>query len=114
VRDWYAAHGADADAAFAGAGALPSATDMVLLDKTLSGMLADAFTGMGVVAHFSLLSSPFTADHTGFDQLLDQTRIDLKSGRIQVAGQNLELQPQAATGRLDWSGAGRSGTLQLP
>ena len=114
VRDWYAAHGADADAAFAGQGSLPTAGDMALLDKTLSGMLEDAFAGTGVPAHFSLLYSPFTADHSGFDQLLDQTRIDLKTGRLQVAGQSLELHPEAASGRLSWSGAGRSGTLQLP
>lgn len=114
VRDWYAAHGMDADAAFAGQGTLPSVADMALLDKTLSAMLEDAFAGTGVPARFSLLGAPFTADHTGFDQLLDQTRIDLKTGRIQVAGESLELRPEAANGRLSWSSAGRSGTLQLP
>jgi len=61
-----------------------------------------------------LLASPFTADHTGFDQLLDQTRIDLKTGRIQVAGQSLELSPGGADGHLSWSASGRSGALQLP
>jgi hypothetical protein len=113
VRDWYAAHGADVDAAFAGQGPLPSAQGLALMDKTLSGMLEDAFTAAGVRTHFSLLSSPFKADHTGFDGLLDQTHIDLKSGRIQVAGRSLELHP-GASGRLDWSGAGQSGTLQVP
>ena len=114
VRDWYAAHGADADMAFAGRGPLPDAAGMALLDKTLSGMLADAFAGTGVPAHFSLLNSSFTADHTGFDRLLDQTRIDPQAGRIQAAGQSLELHPDAAGGRLSWSGAGRSGSLQVP
>jgi hypothetical protein len=113
VRDWYAAHSEDVDAAFTGQGPLPSVQGMALLDKTLSRMLEDAFMEAGVRAHFSLLSSPFTADHTGFDGLLDQTRIDLKGGRIQAAGQSLELHP-AASGRLDWSGAGHSGTLQVP
>lgn len=114
VRDWYAAHGGDADAAFAGQGSLPSAAGMALLDKTLSGMLEDAFAGTGVPAHFSLLNAPFTADHTGFDGLLDQSRVDLKAGTIQVAGLSLELHPDAASGRLNWSAAGQSGTLQVP
>ncbi|HEY3644656.1 MAG TPA: Ig-like domain-containing protein [Gammaproteobacteria bacterium] len=113
VRDWYVAHGSDADMAFAGQGPLPTIQGMALMDKTLSGMLEDAFTATGVPAHFSLLGSPFSADHTGFDGLLDQTQIDLKVGRIQVAGQSLELHP-GTSGRLDWAGAGRSGTLQVP
>src|SRR6185437_13511681 len=92
VRDWYAAHGGDADAAFAGQGPLPDTAGMALLDKTLSGILGDAFAEVGVPAHFSLLGSPFAADHPGFDHLLDQTRIDLKAGRIQVADQGLEFQ----------------------
>ena len=113
VRDWYAAHGGDVDAAFGGQGPLPSAAGMTLLDKTLSGMLEPSFASAGVHAHFSLLGSPFMADHTGFDALLDQTRIDLRDGRVQVAGQSLELHP-SASGRLDWAGAGMSGTLQVP
>jgi hypothetical protein len=114
VRDWYTAHGADADAAFAGQAPLPSAAGMALLDKTLGGMLKDAFASTGVDTKFSLLSTPFTADHSGFDQLLDQTRIDLKSGSIQVAGQTLELHADAASGRLSWSAASQSGSLQVP
>ena len=114
VRDWYAAHGVDVDAAFAGQGPLPSSAGMALLDKTLGGILEGAFAGTGVPAHFSLLNSAFTADHSGFDGLLDQTRIDLRAGRIQVAGEDLELHPEAAAGRLSWSGAGQSGTLQVP
>lgn len=113
VRDWYAAHGADADAAYAGQGSTPSTAGMALLDKTLGNMLKDAFSGMGVSPTFSLLGSAFTADHSGFDGLLDQSSIDLKAGRIQVAGESLELHAEAS-GRLSWSGRGQSGTLQVP
>lgn len=114
VRDWYAAHGTDVEAAFAGQGPLPDASGLALLDKTLGGMLADAFAETGVPAHFSLLNSAFTADHTGFDRLLDQTHVDLQAGRIQAAGRSLELRTDARTGRVDWSGGGQSGSLQVP
>jgi len=45
---------------------------------------------------------------------LGDTSANLKSGRIQAAGETLILQPDAATSRLSWSAAGHAGTLQVP
>lgn len=114
VRDWYAAHGLDPDAAFAGNGPLPSAIGLQLLDQTLGHLLAPAYAAEGMTAPFNLLGTPFQADHTGFDKLLDDTRIDLRSGHIQAASETLELHADAGTGRLDWVGTGSSGALQVP
>jgi hypothetical protein len=40
--------------------------------------------------HFSLLSTPFEADHSGFDALLDQSHVDAAAGTIQVAGRQIQ------------------------
>lgn len=97
VRDWYALHGSNPDAAFAGAGSLPDTNGMQMLDKTLTGSIGPALDAAGLdVRHFSLLGSAFTADHTGFDQVLDQSRVDAMAGRIEVAGSVIALQMDRA------------------
>jgi hypothetical protein len=94
VRQWYAGHGADADQAFAGQAPLPQAHDMQAADSALVAKLSDVLAAQGLdVAHFSLLSTPFTADHSGFDGILDQSRIDAATGTLQVAGHSVRLAP---------------------
>jgi hypothetical protein len=87
VREWYAAHGGDPDRAFAGQAPVPTAAGMRTLDRGLSAKLADTLSAQGLDAErFSLLSTPFKADHSGFDAILDQSQVDAVAGSIQVAG----------------------------
>lgn len=97
VRDWYALHGGNPEAAFAGTASLPDADGMQMLDKTLTGSIGPALDAAGLdVRRFSLLGTAFTADHTGFDQVLDQSRVDATAGRIEVAGAVIALQMDRA------------------
>jgi Big-like domain-containing protein len=91
VREWYAAHGSDADRAFAGQGTVPAAADMQTLDRGLSAKLADVLSAQGLDARqFSLLSTPFEADHSGFDAVLDQSHVDVAAGTVQLAGRRIQ------------------------
>lgn len=91
VRQWYGAHGGDADRAFAGRGSMPAATDMQTLDRSLTAKLAGDLSAQGLDAkQFSLLSTPFEADHSGFDALLDQSRVDAAAGTIQVGNRRIQ------------------------
>ena len=95
VRSWYAQHGGDADAAFADRGPLPQTHDLQAADSKLVDKLSDVLAAQGLDAtHFSLLSTPFTADHSGFDGVLDQSRIDVATGSLQVAGRSFSLTPK--------------------
>ncbi|HEY4127700.1 MAG TPA: Ig-like domain-containing protein [Gammaproteobacteria bacterium] len=92
VRNWYAAHGADPDQAFAGQAALPQIHDLQVSDQSLVKQLGPELTAHGLdAAHFSLLNTPFTADHSGFDAVVDQSRINPASRSIQVEGKSLQL-----------------------
>ncbi|HEX4299494.1 MAG TPA: Ig-like domain-containing protein [Gammaproteobacteria bacterium] len=91
VREWYAAHGSDPDGAFAGQGTVPTAAGMQTLDRGLSAKLADTLSAQGLDARqFSLLSTPFVADHSGFDAILDQSHVDVAVGTIQVGGRRIQ------------------------
>lgn len=119
VRDWYALHGSNPDAAFAGAVSLPDTNGMQMLDKTLTGSIGPALDAAGLdVRHFSLLGTAFTADHTGFDQVLDQSRVDATAGRIEVAGAVIALQVDQAAHSLSVEtlrdGASSHTSLTLP
>ena len=91
VRQWYGAHSSDPDKTFAGKGAVPAAAGIQALDRALTAKLADTLSAQGLNARqFSLLSTPFEADHSGFDAILDQSRIDPAAGTIQVAGRRIQ------------------------
>ncbi|HEY3860041.1 MAG TPA: Ig-like domain-containing protein [Gammaproteobacteria bacterium] len=94
VRSWYAGQGADPDQAFIGQAPLPQVHDLQASDLNLVKQLRDVLTAQGLdAAHFSLLSTPFTADHSGFDAVLDQSQIDTAARSIQVAGHSFKLAP---------------------
>lgn len=87
VRTWYAAHGSTPEAAFADMSAhpAPDAKSLVLLDKNFAGLLDKTLTAEGLDSQkFSLVSTSFNADGTGFDAVLDHTSA--------VTGPHLQLQ----------------------
>jgi hypothetical protein len=120
VRDWYTLHGASVDAAFASENLMPMAQDMQSLDRMLTKMLQPALTAKGLDAgHFSVLSTAFAADHTGFDAVLDESQVDAAAGRIQVAGATALFHLDRGTGTLSWQavqadGSTTLGSLRLP
>jgi hypothetical protein len=87
VRTWFTAHGSTPEAAFADMSAhpAPDAKSLSVLDKNFAGLLDKSLTAEGMDSRkFSLASTSFNADGTGFDAVLDHTRV--------VAGPHLQLQ----------------------
>lgn len=85
VREWYALYGSDPAVAFGTEASLPGAADLKALDRVFTGLLATALEREGLDAtHFSVLSSPFSADHTGFDRILDNSRVDAARGLVRI------------------------------
>jgi hypothetical protein len=87
VRTWYRAHGSTPEAAFADMSAHPAADakSLSVLDKNFAGVLDNALTSEGLDRRkFSLTSTSFNADSTGFDAVLDHTTA--------VTGERLQLQ----------------------
>ncbi|MGE5625346.1 MAG: Ig-like domain-containing protein [Bacillota bacterium] len=108
VRAWYGLRGADPAGAFAGRAPLPDAADLKALDRFIVEMLANVLEEQGLDAkHFSLLTTPFDANHRGFDRLLDLSQVDPARGSVAVStSQGLEtgrlvLDPQNAA--LHWT-----------
>jgi hypothetical protein len=84
VREWYALQGGDPAAAFAQAAPLPALDGVRGLDRALVLLLRGALQDAGLDAdHFRLLQSAFSADHQGFDRILDLSRVDAPSGSIE-------------------------------
>src|SRR6185437_6488370 len=87
LRAWYGAHGSTPEAAFGDVHAHPAPDEksMRLLDKQFAGLLDAALTAEGLDSRkFSLFSSSFNADGSGFDAVLDNTRA--------LTGSHLQLQ----------------------
>ena len=101
VRAWYTARGGNPETAFVSTQALPDPRGMQRLDQTLVGALGPALAAAGLdPQRFSLLASPFDADHSGFDRVLDQSRVDAAAGRIEVAGSAITLRMDGSSGSL--------------
>ena len=86
VQQWYAQHGGDAARSFARPGSdMPDRQGLDALDRKLAATLKSPLSALGLdVGQFSFLSTPFNADHTGFDALLDRSHIDAAAGSIDV------------------------------
>ena len=82
LRAWYGAHGTTTTQAFA-AHQIPDAHSLTLLDAQLVTQLQDTLAARGLdVAKFSLLSTPFNANSSGFDRVLDESSVDSSGGRL--------------------------------
>jgi hypothetical protein len=97
VRSWYMAHGSTPEAAFADMSAhpAPTAKSMAVLDRNFAGLMGQALATEGLDSQkFSLFSTSFNADGTGFDAVLDHTqaltgpRLQLQDG---LAGQVTDI-----------------------
>lgn len=87
VRMWYGVRGATPYAAFVNPAAhpAPQMSELAVLNKILTGVLGDSLSRAGLdPAKFDLIATPFAANSTGFDLVLDNTVIGLSNGQFLV------------------------------
>ena len=85
ARIWYQAQGTTPEAAFANPAAYPAPTAaaIAVLNRSLVGFLADSLVSQELnPVKFSLISTPFTADHTGFDRILDNSSMTFSENGV--------------------------------
>lgn len=87
VRSYYDAQGVTADTAFGALAANPppTASTVQILGNAVQGTVQLWLINAGVAtANFNLISTPFTADSTGIDKVLDETTVNSTSGKITI------------------------------
>lgn len=85
ARIWYQVQGTTVEAAFANPAAhpAPAAAAIAVLNRSLVGFLTDSLASQGLnPVKFSLISTPFTADHTGLDRILDNSTVAFSKNGI--------------------------------
>ncbi|MBU6470719.1 MAG: Ig-like domain-containing protein [Gammaproteobacteria bacterium] len=85
VRIWYQAHGTTAGAAFANPAAhpVPQAAQLAALNQAMVGLLAGTLSSQGLdPASFNLIATPFVANGSGFDAVLDHVAVSAANGEI--------------------------------
>jgi fibronectin type 3 domain-containing protein len=77
VRNWYKVQGSDVDTEFGGTLTnIPTATDINTIEAVVGSILSTLLTNTGLSSTtFNLITSPFNADNTGFDKILDNTKV---------------------------------------
>ncbi len=81
IRNWYKVQNNNVETAFASSGThlVPTAVDINTIEAVVNKILSANLTKRGVSANFNLLTTPFNADQTGFDELLDNTQVAFNS-----------------------------------
>jgi len=77
LRAWYGSHGSSPEQGFADMAAhpAPDGKSLQALNQSFGALLKDALTSEGLDAgKFDLFATPFSADSTGFDAVLDHTQ----------------------------------------
>lgn len=87
IRSWYSVQGKTIDTAFAhpGANPAPTPTEVQVISNVVVQVTALWLQQAGVdTTNFSPISTPFVADSTGVDAVLDDTSIDTGTGVITI------------------------------
>lgn len=77
IRNWYKVKNSDVDAEFNGTlitGNIPTPTEINTIKAVVSNILSTLLAQEGISA-FDVISTPFNADNTGFDKILDNTKV---------------------------------------
>lgn len=88
VRTWYMVQGGNVDTAFGNPAAnpAPAPVDVLVISSVVQSIVQPWLQQAGVAtASFNAISTPFTANGTGVDQVLAQTSVTINSGTIAVA-----------------------------
>jgi len=90
IRNWYKVKGKDVETEFGGTGALslpPTANEIATIESVVRNVLAIFLSQVGLNSKtFNLITSSFDANGTGFDKVLDNTKvtIDNTTGQVTV------------------------------
>jgi hypothetical protein len=88
IRSWYSAQGQSIDTAFANPVSLPApgvSNEQIIANAVvLSTQLWLTNAGVNTTV-FNVISTPFTADGTGFDSVLHDTTVNVGTGTITIA-----------------------------
>ena len=89
IQNWYKAQGSDVATDFdsaSGLAKIPTATEIGTIETVIRSILSANMAHDSVATSFNLLTSDFSADSTGFDKVLDNTKvvIDTATGGVTV------------------------------
>lgn len=89
IRSWYSVQGNTVDSGFSkpATDPPPSPTEVKIIGNVVVQVMQLWLQNAGVdtsATGFSLISTPFTADGTGLDQVLDETTINSSTGAISI------------------------------
>ncbi len=86
IRSWYEVQGVTVDDAFAApvANPAPSPAAVEIIGSVVQRIVQLWLDQAGVSGDFNLISTPFDADGTGVDQVLDLTTVDTSTGDIVI------------------------------
>ncbi len=88
IRSWYSVQGVSIDTAFTDPAAYPAPTptSVAVVGKVVQNIVQLWLNQAGVTSsNFNLISTPFTANATGVDQVLDWTSVNATSGSIVIS-----------------------------
>ena len=88
IRSWYEVQGDSVDTAFADPATYPAPSPMEVqvIVNVVKNMMQLWLNQAGVTAdNFNLISTPFSADGSGVDKVLDQTSVDTATGAVLVS-----------------------------
>ena len=93
LRTWYDVQGVDVAAAFAApvADPPPSPQAVEVIGQVVQRIVQLWLDQAGVSGDFDIISTPFTADGAGVDQVLDWTTVDTTTGGITLDGASLTV-----------------------
>ncbi len=90
IRSWYSVQGGTIGAAFANptaaGNAPPSPTTVAVINSVVQNIVQLWLDQAGVTGTVNLISTPFTANGTGIDQVLDQTTVNTATGQLTITG----------------------------
>ena len=93
VRNWFELQGLDIDSEFDADGIitrLPEFDEVNNIKSEIAAIIAQALISNNSPTDFDLISSAFDADHTGFDAFLDNSRVIINNGVINLQVTNIE------------------------
>jgi hypothetical protein len=88
IRTWYDVQGVPIDTAFANpvANPPPSPTVVAVISSVVKNLVQLWLNAAGVATDsFNLISTPFTANGTGIDHVLDNTSVDTSTGSVIIS-----------------------------
>ena len=85
LRNWVSVRGRNIDEEFEENGAFndaPAIEQIEAIVQVIEGLLSIAYQEFGLSTDFDFIETPFDADHTGFDRLLDHVKVIFTKNKI--------------------------------